>query len=99
VQTAKQSATAALLAAVLLAAAIAAVIARRGTSTSRLASGRTGRLAASLFRATAGFAALIAAAGRLARLATAVAAAVVQAEHAVQELEAEALATQAYADY
>jgi hypothetical protein len=32
-------------------------------------------------------------------LATAVAAAVVQADHAIQELETEALAAQAYADY
>jgi hypothetical protein len=92
VQAAEQAAAAMLLAAVLLAAA---VVARR--TAGRLST--TGRLATGYIGAAARFATLVAAAGRLASIATAVAPAVVQAKHAIQELEAEALAAQAYADY
>src|SRR5207253_4578120 len=62
---------------------------------------RTGRsCTASVFLAASGLTALVAAARRLAcALATAIAAAVIQAKHAFQELETEALAAQAYADY
>jgi hypothetical protein len=97
VQTAQQTAAALLPAAVFVAARITARsrAARRGGFAT---AGR--RSSAGHFRRTAGrFATLVAATSGFARLATAVAAAVVQAQHAIQELETEALAAQANADY
>jgi hypothetical protein len=97
VQTTEQATAMTLVAAVLLAATTARV-ARRGTTARSFSRTSTGRLA-SRFGTAAGLATLVAAARRLTRVATAVAAAVVQAKHAIQELETEALAAQAYADY
>jgi hypothetical protein len=91
-----EQAAAVTLAAALLAALVAAVVTGRGATAGRFA---RRLITAGFLRATARFATLIAAAGRFTRLAAAVAAAVVQAQHAIQELETVALAAQAYADY
>jgi hypothetical protein len=102
---AEQTTAAALsVAALLVAARIAAGIAARvGTarrsSAARRRFTRRGSAAGRFSRTASRFATLVAATSGFARLATAVAAAVVQAQHAIQELETEALATQAYADY